>query len=241
MRYLAATAAAFALLAAGATAAFAGNHNGPQALAKGTGSVTYSTVDSTTPINRSVCEFITIVGITICNPIGQLPVAQTVVTTAVVESFDFSARLGPNDTVTDPTSGAFGKMSLDYQATTTTATSLTGTGLAVCNSPTFQVAGGCPAPSSSTAPSQTAKATAEVTCLNVVQNRASIGGHVIKFSGNFTPTRGMLFNATDNTVARQQTAPDQFAGSFVSDVPNTCPPPSADAPITDGDIYVQQS
>ena len=44
-----------------------------------------------------------------------------------------------------------------------------------------------------------ATATADVTCLNVVQNQAAIGGHVVKFSGDFTPTRGLLFNATDNT------------------------------------------
>ena len=86
-----------------------------------------------------------------------------------------------------------------------------------------------------------ATATADVTCLDVDQNRAAIGGHVVKFSGDFTPTRGMLFNATDNTVARQQTAPDEFIGTFVNDVPETCPPPGADSPITSGDVYVDQS
>ena len=80
-----------------------------------------------------------------------------------------------------------------------------------------------------------------MTCLNVVQNRAAIGGHVVKFSGDFPPTRGMLFNATDNTVARQQPAPDEFMGTFVTDVPQTCPAPGADAPITSGDVYVKQS
>ena len=88
---------------------------------------------------------------------------------------------------------------------------------------------------------QQARATADVTCLNVVHNRAAIGGHVVKFIGNFTPTRGLLFNCTDNTIARQHVAPDQFLGIFVTDVPQTCPVPGADAPITSVDVYVQQS
>ena len=109
------------------------------------------------------------------------------------------------------------------------------------NDPNFYVSGGCPALSGPSTVTEQATATADVTCLNVVQNRAAIGGHVVKFNGDFTPTRGLLFNATDNTVARQQTAPDRFRGTFVTDVPQTCPPPGADSPITSGDVYVDQS
>lgn len=129
-------------------------------------------------------------------------------------------------------------MKINYAATTTTVvTSIS----SICNNSFFVVVGGCPVPSTTTAPTQTATATADVTCLNTVQNRATVGGHVTKFSGNFTPTRGLLFNGTDNTIAGQQVAPDQFARAFMTDVPVVCPPPSADHPITSGDVYVQQS
>jgi hypothetical protein len=239
MRLFAVLTAALALLVVGAAPVSAGNHNGPQSLAKGSGDVTTTSSQQTGGQFANVCLtsdlfcqfFLT----------GFQQISSTIQTTTVKESFDFSAKLGPNASPTDPTSGATGNMKLSYESSTTTAVVLTPIGSTACNNPAYIVAGGCPTPSSTTSPTQTATATADVTCLNVIQNRASIGGHVIKFSGNFTPTRGMLFNGTDNTIARQQTTPDQFAGSFVSDVPYTCPPPSADAPITSGDVYVQQS
>jgi hypothetical protein len=133
-------------------------------------------------------------------------------------------------------------MKLAYKSTVTTTVVADAIYYDYCNNvyPPFYVVGGCPAVGSSTTTKQ-ATATADVTCLNVVQNRAAIGGHVVKFNGDFTPTRGLLFNATDNTVARNQVAPDQFMGTFVTDVPPTCPAPGADSPITSGDVYVQQS
>jgi hypothetical protein len=73
----------------------------------------------------------------------------------------------------------------------------------------------CPTPSHTALPAQNADVTAEVTCLQVVNNTAAVGGHVIKFTGNFTPTRGLLFNRVDNTVAGQQPAPDLFDAAVI--------------------------
>jgi len=229
-RVLIAVVAAAALLSFGAAQAFAGNHSGPEQAAKGTGTTSYTNTTSS-PITATVC----LVDFSFCFPGTQ--VGSTIVSTAVRESFSFDAKLGPQTAITDPTNGAYGQMKIDYEATTTTSITTN----SLCSSPSFIVLGGCPVPSSTTAPTQSATATADVTCLNTVQNRATVGGHVTKFSGNFTPTRGLLFNGTDNTIAGQQVAPDQFAGVFTTDVPVVCPPPSVDHPITSGDVYVQQS
>ena len=221
-----------AVLALGAGPALAASHSGPEALAKGDGAVTASSTQST-PILRQICD---VTGY--CY--GEYPVANTVNVTTTEESFDFSAKRGPKTTADDTTDGAFGTMKLTYRSTITTSV-VADTYYQFCNDGYFYAIPACPALSGPTpAGEQTATATAEVTCLNVVQNHASIGGHVVKFSGDFTPTRGMLFNATDNTIAKQQTAPDEFLGTFVTDVPATCPPPGADAPITSGDVYVKQ-
>jgi hypothetical protein len=222
--------AAAALLSFGAAQAIAANHSGPEQAAKGTGETSFTSTTSS-PITGTVC----ITVFSICFP---TTIANTVASTATRESFSFDAKLGPQTDPLDPTNGAYGQMKIDYEATTTTSV-VPNPG--VCSDPTLTVIGGCPAPSSTVAPPQTATATADVTCLNTVQNRATVGGHVTKFSGNFTPTRGLLFNGTDNTIANQQVAPDQFAGAFMADVPAVCPPPSADHPITSGDVYVQQS
>lgn len=230
-RILGGLAATAAFLTVAVGPAFGGNHSGPEQAAKGTGLTSYTNITST-PITAVVC----LSDFSFCFPGTQ--VGSTILSTAVRESFSFDAKLGPQTSVTDPTNGAYGQMKIDYEATTTTTVSPNNS---ICNNPSFFVFGGCPVPSSTAAPTQTATATADVTCLNTVQNRATIGGHVTKFSGNFTPTRGLLFNATDNTIAGQQVAPDQFAGAFMTDVPVVCPPPSADHPITSGDIYVQQS
>jgi hypothetical protein len=211
--------------------ASAGTSN--DAFTKGSGAV--STTDTqSTPIYRSVFD---ILG----TDYGQFPVANSVAVTTTDESFTFNAKRSSQASSVDPTAGASGSMRLSYQASTTTTVSIDPAFAGICAGGFLYVPGGCPVPSSSTSPAQTATATADVTCLNVVQNHASIGGFVTKFQGNFTPMRGMLFNATDNTIAKQQPTQDRFAGSFASDVPYTCPPPGADAPITSGDVYVQQS
>jgi hypothetical protein len=222
----------FASLALGAGPAMAASHSGPEALAKGDGAVTTSSTQST-PIFRELCSFL-------YGCLGQFEVAQQVNVTTTEESFDFSAKRGPKTTADDTTDGAFGTMKLTYRSSVTTSV-VAGAYYQFCNDGTFYAVPACPPLSGPTpAGEQNATATADVTCLNVVQNHASIGGHVTKFSGDFTPTRGMLFNATDNTIAKQQTAPDEFLGTFVTDVPATCPAPGADAPITSGDVYVKQ-
>jgi hypothetical protein len=166
-------------------------------------------------------------GTSLCVSFGPVGAIRT--TQAVNETFDFNAKLDSNSNL------ANGKMKLGFH--TTSSTDVVSFGNCIPNA----AAPPCPVPGhvSDGAP-QNADASADVTCLNVVQNRASIGGHVTKFSGDFAPTQGMLFNATDNTIAKQQPVPDQFSGAFVSDVPFTCPPPSADYPITSGDIIVDQ-
>lgn len=222
-----------AVIAFSSGPASAGSHSGPEALAKGDGEVS-STSTENQPIMRQICD-------TTNFCYGEFPVATRVTVTETEESFDFSAKLGPKFSTLDPTSGAIGSMKLDYTSTATTSV-VAGSYYQFCNpGGFFYVPGGCPALSGPSTVTEQATATADVTCLNVVQNRAAIGGHVVKFSGDFTPTRGLLFNATDNTVARQQVAPDEFLGTFVTDVPQTCPVPGADSPITSGDVYVKQS
>jgi hypothetical protein len=223
-----------ALLSLGAGQAVAGNHSGPEALAKGTGSVTAGTTTPTN-INRQICDYTGF-----CY--GQFPVAQQIVDTDTTESFDFDAHSGPQTlTPLDPTDGPQGTMKLTYSSTsTTTVVSTAYTYL--CTSSFFIVVGGCPPLNpAGTTTTQNATVTAEVTCLQVVNNTAAIGGHVIRFSGDFTPTRGLLFNGTDNTVAGNQVAPDLFDATFLADAPQECPAPSGGHPIDSGDVYVDQS
>jgi hypothetical protein len=228
--------AAFMVLGAGLAPAQAARHSGPEALAKGDGAVTSTSTDTPTPVYRELCTVVT----NFCS--GPYPVATETKTTKTEESFDFTAKLGPKASSLDPTSGAYGSMKLAYKSTVTTTVAADPTYYQFCDPASgFYAPQGCPALGPSGTTTKQATATADVTCLNVVDNRAAIGGHVVKFSGDFTPTRGMLFNATDNTVARQQPSPDEFMGTFVTDAPQTCPDPGADSPITSGDILVDQS
>ncbi len=230
MKRLIAAATLAAALSIGAGQAFAGNHSGPEAYTKGTGEAGFSSVTSSTPIYGLVCRppfyfcFLEQVG-------------STTVTTAQKESFDFDAKAGPQAlTPLDPTDGPHGTMKVSIESTNTTAV----TPGPVCSDPSIAVSG-CPIASSTVGPTVTSTATAEVTCLQVVNNRAAIGGHVIRYDGTAAPTRGLLFNVTDNTIAGLQPAPDQFSAAFVADAPQVCPAPTADHPITKGDVYVDQS
>ena len=222
------------VLVTGLAPAQAARHSGPEALAKGDGTVSSTETQNDQLVYRELC----IVSTNEC--LGQFAVATQTTTTTTEESFAFSAKLGPKTSTLDPTNGAFGSMKLAYKSTVTTNV-VAGINYQFCDPATgFYAPAGCPAVGPSTTTKQ-ATATADVTCLNVDRNQAAIGGHVVKFSGDITPARGLLFNATDNTVARQQPAPDQFMGTFVTDAPQTCPPPGADSPITSGDVYVDQS
>jgi hypothetical protein len=222
MKRFAVGAACLAVALVVVTAASAAN--APQNAARGSGTVSYNNI---TDVPLTGCtQVIDLFGTPFCVVFGQVGAIRT--TQTVDETFDFNAKLDSKSNL------ASGKMKLGFH--TTSSTDVVSFGNCVPS-------GGfpCPVPGhvSDGAP-QNADASADVTCLNVVQNRASIGGHVTKFSGDFAPTQGMLFNATDNTIAKQQTVPDQFSGAFVSDVPFTCPPPSADYPISSGDIIVDQ-
>lgn len=164
--------------------------------------------------------------------IGLCATITTRVEESTREEFRFSAR------VQEPEVGItvepHGSMTIDFTfSRTTTVTVIDPLGL--CNVFFF-----CPTPGV-TSVNQTAKASADVTCMRVVNNRAVLGGRVSRFQGNFVATRGLLFNATDNTIARQQVAPDQFASSFVAEAPQLCPLPTADKPIESGDITVEQT
>lgn len=224
MKALLAVTAAAALLAFGASQAAAGNHSGPEAYAKGTGS-TGGMTQTNTPIFGCVV-FVPFIGC-LFDQVGT-----TITTTTTSEDFTFSAKAGPQTlTPLDPTDGPFGTMRLTYHQTVTTTTTAFGN----C------IQAPCPVPSSNTT-TKNADVTADVTCLQVVNNTAAIGGHVIKFSGDFPATRGLLFNGVDNTVAGQQVGgADLFDGAFVADAPQVCPAPSGGHPITSGDVYVDQS
>lgn len=157
---------------------------------------------------------------------------ETVTETTATYDFDFDARLGAKHV--DP----HGR--IRYEVTTRTVVTHERTAFGEANCPFL---GGLCAPERTVSDTTTEEAVrADVTCLTVVQNRATIGGHVTRYTGNGTPTRGILLDVTDNTVARQQLAPDEFLATFVTDVPYACPPPNVvKPPITDGDVYVEQS
>src|SRR4051812_42525714 len=139
---------AAALLSIGTGQAFAGNHSGPEALAKGTGQTAFV---STSAVPIFGCTA-TLFGICV----SVQPVGQTVTTTSTSESFDFDSKLGPNSTL-DPSDGAYGHMRLTYQSQTTVSVQAFGNCI-----PGFSP---CPTPSSTTGPVQSAEATADVTCL----------------------------------------------------------------------------
>jgi len=220
----------------------AARHSGPEVLAKGSGQVSTSKTQNA-PIVRTFCRTEYIIGIPFPNCFPA-EVAQQRTVTETAQSFSFSAKLGPKTSTLDTTDGAFGKMNLTT-STSVTRSVVAGQYYAYCSAPQGDpdgyIVGGCPPLSGPSTTSEQSKATADVTCLNVLQNRAAVGGHVVKYSGDNPPSRGLLFNATDNTVAWQQTAPDRFLGTYMSEVLHPCPAPSTDAPITSGDILVDQS
>lgn len=231
-RSLGVLSALFMVLAIVTTPVLAGRQSGPEQLAKGRGAVE-TTQTTLTFVPREVC----FAGFCFFNEL----VATVTVTTEISQEFDFDARLGPHESSLLIGEGPSGRIRLTDDVTTTTVVALDATGAIVCTSPLWVVVGGCPTVGTTTT-NESAIATATVTCLTVVQNRAAIGGHVTKFEGNFPPTRGILLNVTDNTVARQQVGgEDRFLAAFVPDVPYVCPAPVDGHPITDGDIYVDQS
>ena len=151
------------------------------------------------------------------------------------ERFDFDAHVSSQEASDPLLAEPHGHMSIDFTQSTRVQVNQNEQ---LCSTPNVFC---FPFGDSDQTTSRTAKATADVLCLTVVNNRATIGGRVTRFEGSFTPTRGLLFNATDNTIARQQVTPDQFASAFVPEAPQVCPAPSADHPITQGNILVEMN
>lgn len=206
------------VLAAVLTGSALATHGGAQHRALGNGSASAETTTQT-PI-FALCGFFSVI-----------VVGSTTTTTTTAETFVFDSRLTTEEAEDVILAEPHGHMRIDYQQTTARTSQ-------------FNLPPGCtlitPIPPNQTI-SRSATASADVTCLTIVNNRATIGGRVTRFEGDFTPTRGLLFNATDNTIAKQQVAPDQFAAAFVAEAPQVCPAPTADHPITDGDILVEES
>jgi hypothetical protein len=216
------------LLGSAVAALFSGaalaHHSGPENVATGRGAAEATSTNST-PIFGIDCS-----SIFFCNTVQ---VGTTTTTTTTSETFDFDASVSSQE-ATDPLlAEPHGHMKVDLSTTTRR----TVTRSQICANPNVF---GCPTPSD-TSTTQTAVATADVLCLTVVNNRATIGGRVTRFEGNFPPTRGLLVNATDNTIAGQQVTPDRFSAAFVPEAPQVCPAPSADHPITSGDIFVEMN
>ena len=198
------------------------NHSGPEDIAKGRG----ETAASSSAIVLSSLGNTSFPGFTCTEPLiaFNFPFDTcTQTTTSSASAFDFDARLSGQEATT-PLGESHGQMKLAVSTTTTTQVFVAG----VAQSPANSV-------------SSSFTATAEVTCLLVVNNRAAISGRVTRFSGTGTPQRGLLFNATDNTIAGTQVAPDEFAGTLVPEALQVCPAPGADAPITKGDILVEMN
>lgn len=85
------------------------------------------------------------------------------------------------------------------------------------------------------------EALAEVTCLRVVGNRATIGGRVKRVRGEFSG-RGLLFDVTDNTAPSGQLGPDLFRTQALPEPPQVCPPPTGTGlPVVKGEIVVEQN
>lgn len=145
---------------------------------------------------------------------GDVCVVHTVITTAV--SFDFDARVSSHE-AGSPLGEPHGHMKLSVSMTRTDV----GTG--------------------TTTTTGFYRATADVTCLTVVNNKATLSGRVTRFEGSVPPQRGLFFDVTDNTVARQQVAPDQFAGGQQPEALQACPAPTSGGPITEGNIIVEQN
>jgi hypothetical protein len=150
------------------------------------------------------------------------------ITVATASTFDFDARLSSQEAST-PLGEPHGHMKLSSSTTTTTKFFfiIFGTTLPTGQPPTTTT--------------QSFEATADVMCLTVVNNRAAMSGRVTRYQGTAPPQRGLFFNATDNTIARTQVAPDQFAGTLQPEALQVCPAPSADAPITKGSILIEDN
>jgi hypothetical protein len=81
--------------------------------------------------------------------------------------------------------------------------------------------------------------TAEVTCLQVVGNRATIGGRITRQRGS--SASGLLFDVTDNTLASGvQNGLDVFNYELLEQVPQVCQAPTgAGQNLVDGDLTVE--
>jgi hypothetical protein len=86
-----------------------------------------------------------------------------------------------------------------------------------------------------------AEVNADVTCLTVVGNRATIGGRVKRVRGEFSG-RGVLFDVTDNTTPTGQPTADLFRSQTLPEPPQLCPAPTlAERAVVKGDIVVEQN
>lgn len=218
-KLLACLVAALAAAGGGAQAALA-FHGSHEFIATGRGTTDVSSDNTTT---QQQCTFF---------PFFACATISTRVQDSTRETFSFSAR--QQETVGTIIAEPHGSMTVDFSLSRTTTVTISDP-FNICNVFVF-----CPQPGTTTL-NQNAKASADVTCLRVVNNRAVLGGRVSRFAGDFVPTRGLLFNATDNTIAGIQVAPDQFASAFVAEAPQVCPFPSADKPIQSGDVTVRQT
>src|SRR5687767_10707935 len=191
MLLLAAVGVAGAALFSGGAAA---HHSGPEDVAIGRGETTATTTTIQLPVELPGQTF---TGFTCTDP-GIAPFFVTCIqaTTTTSSKFDFDAKLSGQEALTS-LGEPHGHMKLDSSTTTTTQTFQFGT-------PT----------GAATTVSQSFVAAADVMCLRVVNNRAVMSGRVTRFSGTAPPQRGLLFNATDNTIAGIQLAPDEWAGSL---------------------------
>lgn len=191
----------------------AANHSGHEdvALGRGEATATATTVESGGTIFPGLR----------CSDLVGIFVVCTETTTTTSSKFDFDAKLTGLGALN--AGEPHGHMKLESSTTTTTTVFIFGT------------------PGVPTTTTQSFTAAADVTCLRVANNRAVLSGRVSRFSGNATPQRGLLFNATDNTIAGTQLLPDEWAGALVPEALQLCPLPGADAPITKGDILIEDN
>jgi hypothetical protein len=215
---IAACAAAFGVFVGAAQA----HHSGPEDVAKGRGEITDE-------LARGILSFGGTPPFPNCTDPGAIAGAspgelcfQNITTQKV--SFDFDAVLSSQETST-PLGEPHGHMKLSFEFTET--------------SQIFE--DGAPIGPVITVSSQSYSATADVTCLTVLNNKATLSGRVTRFEGNVPLQRGLFFDVTDNTIARQQVAPDQFAGTLQPEALQVCPAPTSGTPITRGDILVEDN
>lgn len=217
----------FTILVVASLAAFgvfagagAANHSGPEDVAKGRGTQT----------DELVVGIVGSLFFPSCTDPGAIDVQeesglvcfQNIRATSV--SFDFDAQLSSQEAST-PLGEPHGHMKMSF--------------LFEVTSQTFDA--GVPITPVRVFSSQSFSATADVTCLTVVNNKATLSGRVTRFEGNVPPQRGLFFDVTDNTIARQQVAPDQFAGALQPEALQVCPAPTSGSPITRGDILVEDN